>query len=64
VYSIIFAVLALVISKNIGFAILGFVIGSLFDGYNRVNSKKEQNGNQSNGQRQSVFDLFEYSKNE
>lgn len=61
VYGIIFAVIGFAISGGrFWVAIVGFAIGSMFDGYNKANSKSGQSGGQSNGQRQSVFDLFEY----
>ncbi len=43
--------------------ILGFAIGSMVDSYNRSNAQKKSGqsaGNQKTGQRQSVFDMFEY----
>lgn len=60
-YGIIFAVIGFAISGGrFWVAIVGFAIGSMFDGYNKANSRTGQTRNQSNGQRQSVFDLFEY----
>lgn len=60
-YGIIFAVIGFAISGGrFWVAIVGFAIGSIFDGYNKANSSQSQSGRQSNGQRQSVFDLFEY----